>query len=68
MLSCEFCEISKKTFFTEHLLATASVPIIKLSLIVISTQNVNTECKDVMQNAECMISYLTKYDIKGVLN
>ena len=24
MFSCEFCEISKKTFFTEHLLATAS--------------------------------------------
>ena len=24
MFSCEFCEISKSTFFTEHLLATAS--------------------------------------------
>ena len=24
MFSCEFCEISKNTFFTEHLLATAS--------------------------------------------
>ena len=24
MLSCEFCEISKNTFFTEHLRATAS--------------------------------------------
>ena len=25
MLSCEFREISKNTFFTEHLLATASI-------------------------------------------
>ena len=25
MLSCEFCEISKNIFFTEHLRATASV-------------------------------------------
>ena len=25
MFSCEFCEISKNTFFTEHLRATASV-------------------------------------------
>ena len=25
LLSCEFCEISKNTFFTEHLWATASV-------------------------------------------
>ena len=25
MFSCEFCEISKNTFFTEHLWATASV-------------------------------------------
>ena len=25
MLSCEFCEISKNTFFTEHLWATASI-------------------------------------------
>ena len=24
MISCEFCEISKKTFFTEHLWTTAS--------------------------------------------
>ena len=24
MFSCEFCEISQKTFFTEHLLETAS--------------------------------------------
>ena len=24
MLSCEFCEISESTFFTEHLWATAS--------------------------------------------
>ena len=24
VFSCEFCEISKNTFFTEHLLATAS--------------------------------------------
>ena len=24
MFPCEFCEISKNTFFTEHLLATAS--------------------------------------------
>ena len=24
MFSCQFCEISKNTFFTEHLLATAS--------------------------------------------
>ena len=24
VFSCEFCEISKSTFFTEHLLATAS--------------------------------------------
>ena len=25
MFSCEFCEISKNTFFTEHLRATASI-------------------------------------------
>ena len=25
VFSCEFCEISKNTFFTEHLWATASV-------------------------------------------
>ena len=25
MFSCEFCEISKKTFSTEHLWATASI-------------------------------------------
>ena len=25
MFSCEFCEISKDTFFTKHFLATASV-------------------------------------------
>ena len=25
MFSCEFCEISKNTFFTEHLRVTASV-------------------------------------------
>ena len=24
MFSCEFCEISKNTFFTEHICATAS--------------------------------------------
>ena len=28
MFSCEFCEISKNTFFTEHLCATASGKII----------------------------------------
>ena len=27
MFSCEFCEISKNTFFTEHLLMTASTTI-----------------------------------------
>ena len=27
VLSCEFCEISKNTFFTEHLWATASVAV-----------------------------------------
>ena len=27
VFSCEFCEISKNTFFTEHLLAIASVGI-----------------------------------------
>ena len=26
VFSCEFCEISKNTFFTEHVWATASVP------------------------------------------
>ena len=26
VFSCEFCEISKNNFFTEHILATASVP------------------------------------------
>ena len=25
MLSCEFCEISKNTFFTEHVWTTASI-------------------------------------------
>ena len=33
VFSCEFCEISKSTFFTEHLWATASKPLkIKKSL------------------------------------
>ena len=27
MFSCEFCEISKNTFFTEHLWTTASSPL-----------------------------------------
>ena len=27
MFSCEICEISKNTFFTEHLLATAFIPL-----------------------------------------
>ena len=30
MFSCEFCEISKNIFFTEHLLATASINITTL--------------------------------------
>ena len=29
VFSCEFCEISKKAFFTEHLWTTASVTLIK---------------------------------------
>ena len=34
MFSCEFCEISKNSFFTEHLWATASgVPIILCSFM-----------------------------------
>ena len=29
VFSCEFCEISKSTYFTEHLWATALISIIK---------------------------------------
>ena len=32
MFSCEFCEISKNTFFTEHHWTTASEKIIKILL------------------------------------
>ena len=32
VFSCEFCEISKNTFFTEHLWANASVTCIDLSV------------------------------------
>ena len=31
MFSCDFCEISKNTFFTEHLWATASLKSLDLS-------------------------------------
>ena len=33
MFSCEFCEISKNTFFTEHLWVTASILIIIVIII-----------------------------------
>ena len=36
LFSCEFCEISKNTFFTEHLRATASVKIEMQGKIMIS--------------------------------
>ena len=35
MLSCEFCEISKNTFFTEHLWASASVFLSSFSKIAL---------------------------------
>ena len=35
MFSCEFCEISKNTFFTEHILATASVSHIKIYWVLL---------------------------------
>ena len=40
MLSCEFCEISKNTIFTEHLWATASVIIwmfTDICIVIVST-------------------------------
>ena len=40
VFSCEFCEISKKTFFTEHLQATASVSP-KYSFQIGITQNLS---------------------------
>ena len=35
MLSCEFCEISKNTFFTEHVWATASINITTLVKLIL---------------------------------
>ena len=34
MFSCEFCEISKNTFFTEHFRATASVPNVSFYVVI----------------------------------
>ena len=41
VLSCEFCEISKNTFFTEHLWTTASITIWILTdicIVIVSTK------------------------------
>ena len=37
MFSCEFCEVSKNTFFTEHLSATVSVIMRRQNLSLQST-------------------------------
>ena len=39
MLSCEFCEIPKNTFFTEHIWTTASEIIQKVASVKNFTQN-----------------------------
>ena len=41
VLSCEFCEISKNTFFTEHLWTTASIIIwifTDICIVILSTK------------------------------
>ena len=41
VLSCEFCEIFKKTFFTEHLWTTASIVIwifTGICIVIVSTK------------------------------
>ena len=39
VFSCEFCEIFKNTFFTEHLWTTASIIIITvICLVIVSTR------------------------------
>ena len=41
VLSCEFCEISKNTFFTEHLWTTASIIIwifTDICIVIVSTK------------------------------
>ena len=43
MLSCEFCEISKNTFFTEHLRATASIRANQIATAKIKLTPVNVE-------------------------
>ena len=39
VFSCEFCEISKNTFFTEHLWETASVIVVLWKSFILLTQN-----------------------------
>ena len=43
MLSCEFCEVSKNTFFTEHLWTAASE--LKESLMFLKLKTVGTQYK-----------------------
>ena len=46
MFSCEFFEISKNTFSTEHLLTTASVPWISSSKTLPYLTKLNQVCKE----------------------
>ena len=49
VFSCEFCKISKNTFFTEHLWATASVI---AEVYLKSTQFLNKKVSNVEQNSK----------------
>ena len=54
MLSCEFCEISKNTFYTEHVWATASK---KFNLIMSTNKPVDIQLSSsiVIGNCEKML-------------
>ena len=53
MFSCEFCEISKNTFFTEHLQATASANmLLKLANSYVSTSL--QKIRNILSNYEIM--------------
>ena len=45
MFSCEFSEISKNTFFTEHILVTASVTKLIYKETLMVNENVNADLR-----------------------
>ena len=69
VLFCEFCEISKNNFFTEHLWATASEPISICSVSVLYSYQFFVSCKNLFkggfanQPSKSLKIFLAKFGI-----